>query len=114
MKRYRGYIYPLRPRISLCSCGLHSRRIGRPHAFGNLAAVLPLDHRDVVLALQVEPELRAVAEVAPEPDRRIGGDRAPCIENVGDAAGRNADVERQPVGAEPACRELALQEPSGM
>ena len=66
----------------------NSRRIRRPHALGDLAAVLPLHDRDVVLALQVEPEPRAVAEVAPEPDRRIGGDRAPRIENIRDAAGR--------------------------
>jgi hypothetical protein len=48
--------------------------------------VLPLDDRDLVLALQIEPELRAVAEVASEPDRRIGGDRAPRVENIGDAS----------------------------
>jgi len=36
----------------------------RLHAAGNLDAVLPFDHGNVVLALQIEPELRAVAEVA--------------------------------------------------
>ena len=34
----------------------------------------PLDHADVILTLQVQPELRAVAEIAAEPHRGIGGD----------------------------------------
>jgi len=39
-----------------------SRRIRWPNAAGNLYAALAFDHSDVVLALQVQPELRAVAE----------------------------------------------------
>jgi len=37
------------------------------------------------VALQIEPKLRIVAEIPTKPHRRIGGDRAPSIENVGDA-----------------------------
>jgi uncharacterized membrane protein YfcA len=90
------------------------RRVRRPDPPGNLAALLALHDRDVVLALQVEPELRAVAEIAAEPHRRVCCDRAAAVENVGDAAGRHADIERQPVGAEAAGRELALQQTAGV
>ena len=86
----------------------------RPHALGDVLAVLALDRRDVELALQVEPELRAVTEIAAEPHRRVGGDRAAAVENVGDAAGRHADVERQPVGGQLARGKLAFQETAGM
>lgn len=40
-----------------------SRRIRGPDAAGDLCPVLTLNQGDIVLALQVEPELRAVAEV---------------------------------------------------
>jgi len=55
--------------------------------------VLTLDDRNVVLILQVQPELRAVAEVAAEPHRGVGRDRTPAVENVGDATRRHAEVE---------------------
>src|ERR1700722_17994244 len=86
-----------------------SRRIRRPHAAGNLWPMFPFDHRDVELALQVEPELRAVAKVAAEADGRIGGDRSPAIQDVGDTPGRDADVERKPIGAQFARIQLTLQ-----
>jgi hypothetical protein len=76
--------------------------------------MLPLDHRNVVLALQVEPELRAVAEVTAQADGRIGGDRPPAIQNVGDTSGRHADVERKPIGAQFARIQLALQQTARM
>jgi hypothetical protein len=41
-----------------------SRRVHRPDPLRDLPALLPLDHRNVVLALQIELELRAVAEIA--------------------------------------------------
>jgi hypothetical protein len=63
-----------------------SCRIRRPDAPGNLDALLPLDHANVILTLQVQPELRAVAEVAAEPHGGIGRDRAAAMENVGDTA----------------------------
>ena len=62
---------------------------------------LRFDQCDVVLALQIEPELRAIAEIAAEPHGRIRRDRATPVENVGDAPGWDAEVERQPVGAQP-------------
>jgi hypothetical protein len=101
-----------------CSVSLNplykSRRVRRPHPLRDLPALLPLDQRNVVLALQIEPELRAVTEIAAEPHRGVGGDRAPGVENVGDAAGRHADVERQPVGGELARRQFALEQAAGM
>lgn len=57
------------------------------HTLGDLSTALTLDYGDVVLALQIEPKLRAVAEIAPEPDGGIGRDGASPVENVGDAAG---------------------------
>ena len=76
-----------------------SRRIGRSDALGDLGALFSLNDADVILPLQVQPELRAVTEVAAEPHRGVGRDRAAKIENIGDAARRDADIERQPVGA---------------
>jgi hypothetical protein len=35
-------------------------RIRRPDASGNLGALLSLDHPDVKLTLQIQPELRAL------------------------------------------------------
>ena len=63
-----------------------SGRIGRPHAPGDFGALLPLDDADVVLALQVQPELRAVTEIAAEPHRRVDGDRTAAVEDIGDPA----------------------------
>ena len=85
-------------------------RVRRPYTPRNFPALLALYHRNVVLALQVEPELRAVAEIAAEADRGVCSDRAPPVENVGDAAGRHAHVEREPIGAEFTRREFALRE----
>jgi hypothetical protein len=44
-----------------------SCRIRRPDPSGNLGALFPHDHANVVLTLQVQPDLRAVAEIAAEP-----------------------------------------------
>jgi hypothetical protein len=51
----------------------HSDRGGRSHATRDLRATLALNHGDVVLALQIEPELRAIAEMAAEAQRRVCG-----------------------------------------
>jgi hypothetical protein len=56
---------------------------------GNLGALLSLDHANVILTLQVQLELRAVAEIPAKPHRGIGRDRAAAIEDVGDT-GRTA------------------------
>jgi len=91
----------------------NSRRVRWPHPLRDLPALLPLHHGDVVLALQVEPELRAVAEIAAEPHGGVGGDRAAAVQDVGDPAGRHADVERQPVGRQPARGEFRLSRRPG-
>jgi len=44
--------------------------------------------------LQIEPELSAIAKIAPKPYRRVSGDRSTKIENISNAAGRNADIQR--------------------
>ena len=75
-------------------CTITQRRPGRTRREDFLAA-LAFDHGDVVLALQLEPELRPIAESSGRADRRVGGDRPPAVENVGNASGRDADVERE-------------------
>jgi hypothetical protein len=87
-----------------------SCRIRRLDSPNDLGALLPPDHADVMSTLQIQPELRAVAEIAAEPHRGIGGDRAAAIEDAGDAAGRNADIQRQTVGAELSRDQFALQQ----
>ena len=78
-------------------------RVRRPHP---LRAISPPFSRSTTAMsywlCKIEPELRGVAEIAAEPHRRVGGDRAAAVEDVGDAAGRHAEVERQPVGAQAA------------
>ena len=64
------------------------------HPKGDLRAAVALDHRDAVLTLQVEPELRSVAKVAAQTHCRISGDRTPAVQNVRDPARRHAEVER--------------------
>jgi hypothetical protein len=70
--------------------------------------------RQVVLALQVKPEARAVSKVTTKPQRRVGGDRPPPIQDVSDATGRHTKVECQSVGAQATGLELALEQPAGM
>jgi len=91
-----------------------SRRVRGPHAPRDLRPALALHHPDIVLALQVEPELRAIAEIAAKPHGRVGGDRAPGVEDIGDAAGRHADIEREPIGAQCARAQFTFEETAGM
>ena len=72
----------------------HSRRVRRLNAPRDIRAALVFDQGDVILALQVELELRAVVEVATQPNRSVGGNRAAAVQSVGDAARRNSKVER--------------------
>jgi hypothetical protein len=91
-----------------------SRRVGWPYPLRDLCTMLALDDREIILALQIQPKLRAIAEIAAEPHRRVGGNRAPLVEDVGDAPGRHAEVEREPVGAEFARLQFTPQQASGM
>jgi hypothetical protein len=90
-----------------------SRSVGRPHTPRDFLAALTLDQGDVVLALQVKPELGAVPEITAQPYGGVGGDRAPAIENVRDSAGWNADIKRQTIGGELARGKLSLQKTTG-
>jgi hypothetical protein len=86
-----------------------SHRVRRPHPSGDLSAPFAFDHRNIVLALEIEPELRAVAEIAPKANGRIGCDRTPAVQYIRYAAGWHADVERQPVRAQFPRSQLTLQ-----
>ena len=44
-----------------------------------------LCHVEIITALQVHPELRRRAEVAGQPDRRIGGDRPLAVHDLVDS-----------------------------
>src|SRR5215208_7870337 len=85
-----------------------------PHALGDLLPSLPLDQGDVVLALEVEPELAAVAEIATEAHRRVGRDRAAPVEDVGDVPRGDAEVEREAVRAQGPRLDFAPQQPARM
>src|SRR6478672_2966590 len=91
-----------------------SCRIRGPDAPGNFRTLLPLDHADVILSLQVQPELRAVAEIAAKPHRGIRRDPTTAIEDVGDATGRHADIERETVSTQLSSRHLAFQQTAGV
>jgi hypothetical protein len=94
--------------------GEGSGRIRWAHAFGDLFAVLALDHGDVVLALKIDPKLRVIAEVSAEAYRGVGGDRASSIEDIGDTARRDTNIEGEPIGAETTGSQFASQKPSWM
>ena len=60
--------------------------IGWSNAPRDLCAVLALDHRNVVLTLQIKPELRAVSKIVAKPHRGVSGDRPAPVEYVRDTA----------------------------
>ena len=62
------------------------RHIRRMNVFSDFLAAFMFSHRDVILALKVEPELRVVAKIAAKTQGRVGADRTPAVQNVGDAA----------------------------
>src|SRR5260370_24540330 len=76
--------------------------------------MLSLDGGDVVVALQIKPELCAVPEITTESHGCIGGNGAATIEDVGDTAGRHPEIEGEPVCTEIARLQLALQEAARM
>jgi hypothetical protein len=77
-----------------------SRRIDRSHTPRDLGPAFTLDHSNVVLALQIKPELVTISKISAEPDGRICSDLAASIEYVGDTARWHAEIERKPVCAE--------------
>ena len=79
-----------------------------------ISSALALDQGEVVLALQVEPELAAIAEIAAEAEAGVGFDRAAPVEDVGDAPGGDAEVECKPAGAQVSRLDLAPQQPARM
>lgn len=91
-----------------------SRRFGGLDAADDLVAVVAFGAGEVVWGLEVEPELRVVAEIAAEAERGVGGDRTPAVEDVRDAARGHAEVEGQPIGAEILRIQLATKKAAGM
>jgi hypothetical protein len=65
----------------------------RPHTLGDFLPALGFYNCDVILALQIEPELRPISKVPPKPNGCISGDRAAAIKDVGDAAGRHTQIK---------------------
>ena len=77
-----------------------SRRIRRSHTPRDLGAAFTLDDSNVVLALQIKPELGTISKISAEPDGRICSDRAASIEDIGNTARWYAEIEREPICAE--------------
>ena len=73
------------------------RRFRELRAAGNFRRALALHPADVVIGLEVQPELRGGAEILAEADRGIDRDRACAADDFVDAARRNADVLGQAV-----------------
>ncbi len=69
------------------------------YALNNFRTAIAFNHRDVMLTLQIEPELRTIAKIATEADGRVGSNRTPAVQNIGDAAGRHTNVDREAIGA---------------
>jgi hypothetical protein len=87
---------------------LLSSSVSRPHSPNNLLPAFSLYHPNVKLALQIEPELRAIAEITRKPHRRVSRNRAPAVKNIGDTARRYPEVKRKPIRAKFAGGQLAF------
>jgi hypothetical protein len=59
-----------------------------------------LDDGNVVLALEIKPELCTVPKIATKPNRCIGGNRPATVEYVGNGARRYPEVECESICAE--------------
>jgi len=55
-----------------------------------------------------------LAEGAAEPHGCLGADGAAAVDDVGDAAGRDAQFERQTIGAQGLGLKLVFQQPAGV
>ena len=62
--------------------------------------VVALREAQVIVGLQVEPDLRRHAEILAEPQCRIRRDGALAVDDGADAVGRHADGASQPVDAD--------------
>jgi hypothetical protein len=67
-----------------------------------------LYHSDVILALQIQPELRAIAEITAKPHSGVGRNRTAAVNNIGDTARRYAEIEGKPIRAKFARNQLAF------
>src|SRR5262249_26488870 len=84
------------------------RQLGDPASCGLLGTA------KLVCALQVQPELRAVAEPMAEPQRRVAGDRPTAIQALGDAVGRHGNLASKLGRCDAELFELVLEDFSGM
>src|SRR5207248_8890079 len=70
----------LPPRVN----SLHSSRSTRPDASHLLRAQPTACDLQIIVRLQVHPELRGVAEIQTQPQRRIGRNTPPVVDDLGD------------------------------
>src|SRR5579863_6096488 len=84
------------PRISLRSSGLQIlRRPTSLDAPGSVRLEVPPRQFQIVMGLQIQPKLRAVAKVQAQPKRGIGGDASPIVDDLGNPVRRNPDRFRE-------------------
>ena len=51
---------------------------------------------EVMMDLEIHPEFRTIPEVQAQPERGVGGDAAPVIDDLGDTIRRDAERLRRP------------------
>src|SRR5436190_23213714 len=73
----------------------------RPDTFRILGSQIPPGHLEIIIALEVHPELRTIAEVQAQPQRGVGRDASSIVDDLGDSVRRNTDRFREPVLGEP-------------
>jgi hypothetical protein len=71
--------------------------------------MLAFGDREIVLHLQIHPELRRVTEVPAEAERGVGSNGALTIYNFDDPARRDSQIEAEAVSAQSAFHQLFLQ-----
>src|ERR1051326_1217692 len=82
------------------SCGTK-----RPDAFGIFGLELPPRHLQVVMALEIQPELGTIAKVQAQPKRCVRCNTPPIVNDLGNPVRRNPNslreaALRQPIGRE--------------
>ena len=91
------------------SCG--GRRLNTPCY---LTAAITFDDGDIVLRLQIHPELRTIAEVSSKPHGSVRADRPAAVQNIGDATGGYTNRDRETVSTQSSGGKLPFQKAARM
>lgn len=73
-----------------------------------------LGDSEIMLDLEIHPELRRVAKISPKPKCRIRTNGSFALNNLADPSGRNSEVVREAVDGKPAYLQFVFEDLAGM